>query len=128
MGGGSVTHGTGGKASEQAALAGRLQGSGERDRAGAAAWGSGLQGRALGLKAELNCGLVHTMRTYEKRDKADTGRNKRANWVEPGAKAAGEALRGKAWCQRTSQKLFLKDEAHISGVFHKPLQEVRFIS
>lgn len=46
------------------------------------------------------------------------------------ARGAREALRGTAWCQRTSPGLFHKGEVPISlsFFFHKAFREVRFIS
>lgn len=87
---GSWVVGIGRKAFEQAAPAGRPReverGTGGGQQPGALA----LQGGALGLKPKPSGSLVYSRRTYKRRAKTSTGRNQRVNWMEPGAKAAGQ--------------------------------------
>lgn len=108
--------GIGGKAFEQAALAGRPPGVERGTEQGQQPGALALQEGALGLKPEPNGGLVYAGLPLQEA-KAGTGRNKRANWMEPGAKAAGEGPEGEGLVPDRSRRLLLKEEPQISVVF-----------
>ena len=108
---------------------GSLQSSGERDREGSAAWALVLQGGALGLKPEPSGSLVYSRRTYKRRAKAGTGRDPRVNWMEPGAKAAGQGpVREGLVPEDKPEAVSQRGGSNFCGfLFHKPLWDVRFI-